>query len=176
MPGRFRLASALILGLAASIIMPASSAQAAWAPSGCSPYGYNSWNDQCFLGENESVWDSRGEFVVATQRILRANGFYPGPGNDGIYGAQTAQAVRQYQDSSAVIGTTGIVTDVMWAHMENYKIRVGPAVDGWVNITVPPGTNWVFRRPNFSDTYAYWYARTASNSQWVDFDANGPRP
>ena len=55
----------------------------------------------------------RGADVLAVQQVLRAQGFYAGA-LDGIYGPNTATAVRNFQASRAIL-TTGNVCDGLYS-------------------------------------------------------------
>lgn len=55
----------------------------------------------------------RGPDVLAVQQVLRAQGFYAGA-LDGIYGPNTATAVRNFQASRAIL-TTGNVCDGLYS-------------------------------------------------------------
>lgn len=62
--------------------------------------------------------------AIVGQRVLRASNFYPGPANDGIFGAQTAAAVTAYQNSASGPSPSGVVDSATWRHMQDFKIQL----------------------------------------------------
>jgi peptidoglycan hydrolase-like protein with peptidoglycan-binding domain len=76
---------------------------------------------------------SRGPAVRKAQKALKDRGYNPGA-LDGIFGAQTSRAVRQYQsdrshDRIAPLAVDGIVGPNTWARLDPPTIRRGAKGD-----------------------------------------------
>ena len=171
---RRRLGGALAAAAAAMVVTAAPASADGYIPFNCPVtttgfYTSSAWDDNCYLGRS-SVYQNNATNVIVLQRILRASNFYPGPQNDGLFGAQTETAVQGYRNSAGPLTSGSIVDSAMWSHMADYKLAYGGNSYGGVSCPgrlfyKPYNSNNISIAKGTYDPYL-WFTRDNTNSSW----------
>lgn len=154
-------------------LLPSGAAADVQTPSGCDTRALcSSWNQNCYLGQDDTSYDRYGNYTHGVQEILHYL-YYQPIALDGNFGTQTTNRIRDYQGDQGLT-MDGIVGAQTWGRLRTHLVE--RLDDGswkyYEAAAASQHTQFIFK---YTVTNQPWTVINLAGTAYVRFNVAGPQ-
>jgi Putative peptidoglycan binding domain len=178
-PSIFRNRAALTASLSIAAVcaflltLPSRASADVETPAGCDTRAlFSSWNQNCWLGQDDTQYDRHGNYTKGVQEILFYSFFQP-ISIDGNFGSQTTARMEEFQFAHG-LSADGVVGTNTWAALRNKLVLDFDDGSTWRYYNAADSSdfrNFVWK---YGATNQPWSVLNLAGTSYTAFGKNGP--